>query len=276
MGERTTEIFVNTGDQNNPFQRLGGGFIEVGCMSGASVALMPLRAGDAIVWVDDTGVVRAAEGFAGVRISTHAVERDIAAQTDKRKLVGFAYAARGHSFYALSGDNFTWVYDAITGLWHERKTHGMNKWCVNAVEAFNDQLVAGDCQDGVLRLIDADAHDEAGKHLAMTVRVPVHAWPDPIVINKLYVDTMPGQGLNSSDPHNSNPLLAMKVSRDGGHSFGNERTAAMGKLGEYTKRAKFNRLGRSLEDGFVIDLTMSAAVVRAITGLAGDVERLEA
>jgi len=53
-----------------------------------------------------------------------------------------------------------------------------------------------------------------------------------------------GVGLDA-EVQGSNPQLMLRVSNDGGHSFGNERWVSMGRIGEYKNRAVFRRLGRS-------------------------------
>ena len=267
LGKKTTELWDSVGDSNNPFQRSAGGFLEYGCAAPASVASL----GNNIVFVDDTGRVTVSNGAgAQQRISTHAVERAIDALTDKTTIEGFVYSRRGHEFYVLSAATFTWIYDLTTGQWHERQSFGQTRWRAAYHAEFNGKHIVGDFEDGVLYQIDPDTYDESGDHLVMTVRVPIHAWPKPVKLNFLRFDMIPGVGLNSTDLHDSDPKLMIRLSQNGGKSWGNERTASIGLIGQYGAETKFSGLGWSNEDGFLVEASVSATVIRAFTGMSGE------
>lgn len=269
LGKETTELWESVGDSNDPFQRAPGGFLEFGCAAPASVVSL----GEHIAFVDDHSTVVIANGAGATqRISTHAVERAIDAVTDKATIEGFVTHRRGHEFYVLSAATFTWVYDLTTGLWHERVSVGETRWRAAYHAYFAGKTIVGDFEQGKLYEIDPDTYTDAGENLIMTMRVPVHAWPRPIALNNLRIDMIPGVGLNDDDLHLSDPQLMVRVSRNGGRSWDNERSAAIGKIGQYGAETKFSKLGWSNEDGLVIDASVSAAVIRAFTGMSGELE----
>jgi hypothetical protein len=61
-------------------------------------------------------------------------------------------------------------------------------------------------------------------------------------------------------------VLSMRQSFNNGTSWSSARTAAIGGSGSETTRVKFNRLGQSKEDGRVLELALSNAVIEAGTG----------
>jgi hypothetical protein len=61
-------------------------------------------------------------------------------------------------------------------------------------------------------------------------------------INQLEITTESGVG-NTVDP-SSDPLITMSISIDGGQTFGNELSRALGKVGEYGQRQIWPKLGR--------------------------------
>jgi hypothetical protein len=69
------------------------------------------------------------------------------------------------------------------------------------------------------------------------------------------------------------PVVMLKTTRDGGHTWQPEVTASLGKLGEYGKRVVFRQLGAGPLTG--MELTISDAVKVAIGGAYARVERLE-
>lgn len=60
--------------------------------------------------------------------------------------------------------------------------------------------------------------------------------------------------------------ITLRHSKDGGRTFTAGRSKSIGSSGEWDKRVKWNRLGQSDEDGFVIELAITNAVMEAGTG----------
>jgi len=65
-------------------------------------------------------VVRRANGYTPVRVSTFAIENELQSYPTISDAVGFGYQYKGHDFYRLSfpAADKTWEYDASNGLWH--------------------------------------------------------------------------------------------------------------------------------------------------------------
>ena len=269
LGHKTIELWFNDG--STPFARVPGGFHEMGCASGASAA----KSTRGVICVSNKGgVIRLNEAGGIEEISTDPVERSIARVSDKTTIEGFVDFRQGREFYHLSGPTFTWVCDLQNNLWYERESVGEDRWRGAQYMNFAEKRIVGDFESGLLYELDADTYDEAGNNMIVTVRFPVHAWPEPLSLKTLDVDMIPGVGLNSSDLHLSDPQLMMRVSKNGGMSWGTEATRSIGKIGQHTKTASFNKndFGESLSDGYVVELRVSAAVARAFTGVSGEPE----
>lgn len=271
MGPKTIEAWRNVGTSPFPFQRVT--VIQRGLLSAPSVANFE----ESLVFVASDGTVRRLDGYATTRISDHAIERAIADEPDKASISGEAWQKDGHSFYACSGTNFTWVFDGTTGLWHERRSYGDTRWRCSQYVKFNDQHLFGDFTQPKIYIADRSYNDEAGSPLVMTVQPPaVNAYPHPIKINRVYVRMVAGEGLNSTDDAVADPQVMLEVSGDGGVTFGGMRSGSTGRMGERLARVTFNRLGYFNEGGAVLRFTSSAAVKRAFIGLAINLEKLNA
>lgn len=140
------EIWVNVGQPGFTFQRLQGAFVEAGTCAIFSVA----KAGDFFLWLSRTtqgsGIVMMAGGSgSGLRrMSTHAIEYQIAQYPTIADAIAFAYQQEGHVFYVLTfptGDA-TWVLDLTTTekigypVWHQRAAFGngvFSRWWANAL-----------------------------------------------------------------------------------------------------------------------------------------------
>ncbi len=279
FGPQSIEFWTNTGAEGFPFERVQT--TNIGCYYAGSVCeatyIQGQQSMDTIIWAatDAQGAyagVMVLSGYSGSKISTHAVDRSIRDETDKETIRSFTWSAGGHTYYAIVGSTFSWVYDTATAMWHERQSYGLDRWRVAACMTFAGMNILGDYESGNLYEIDHEVHTEADEPLVMTVIPPaVHTWPSPMRISALYVDTIPGVGLNSTTESIANPMIMLDQSNDNGKTWElAQRTKSLGRIGKYKTRVKFTRLGQSKEDGRVFKLSCSAAVARAITGLAVD------
>lgn len=271
FGKKTIEFWRNTGEETFPLSRYE--VIDVGLLATTSVAVVE----QTLAFVAHDGTVRILQGYQAQRISTHAVERSIADDPNPSMIDAVAWEDRGHSFYAVSGTNFSWVYDVTTGLWHERQSYGLDRWKCSSYARFAGRHIFGHYQDARLYELRTDAKTEAGDPLVWQVIPPaINTWPYGLRLDAVHVDTLPGQGLNVTDIENADPKIMIATSRDGGVTFGGETMVETGVQGDRQKRVVVRRLGAFGEDGAVLKLSGSAAVASALTGLAVQITRLRA
>lgn len=273
FGGESIEFHAITDDAEAPYQAVSGTTLYgMGLMCRHSVRDL----NDVPFFVASDGTVRMMAGYAPERVSTHDVERAIDSVTDKDSIVATAYPSLGNQFYQISCPQWTWTYNALTQTWVERISYGLNRWRGEHFMKFGESRVVGGYNAGVVYRMDPDLFDEAGDHLVMTLRTPpTHKYPNHISVDRLFVDAIPGVGLNSSDEALSNPEIMMRASVDSGKTWSNEMTAPVGKIGAFATRVVFDCLGQAEEDGMIFEVSMSAAVVRGITGMAADLEVLE-
>lgn len=277
FGETTTEIWFNSGNAAFPIERNNGAFIEHGCAACFSVAKLD----NTVFWLssDDRGqgIVYRAAGYQPQRISTHAIEFAIGRLSRVDDAVAFTYQQEGHSFYVLNfptGD-LTLVYDVATGLWHERAWRDSNgllhRHRAQCQMAFAGLMLVGDWETGKLYRLDLDTYTDDGAAIARVRAAPHIAGPDykRVHYNALQIDMEAGVGLTIGQ--GSDPQAMLQWSDDGGHTWGNEHWAPIGKLGEYRRRVRWRRLGQSRDR--VFRLTITDPVKVAIVGASVDVER---
>jgi hypothetical protein len=239
IGKVTTEIYTPSTDADSPFIPLGGTFINKGCAARDSVASFD----NTTVWIgEDWNVYRLGGGYAVTVVSTPAVVRAIKAVADKTTIKAYVDADEGHLFYVLTSDAFTLVFDAATQLWHERKSKDRPDWRAwPYVAAFGKRLV-GDKASGTIHELSATTFTEDGVVIRCELTLP--DVPGILIHNLLEIDVATGVGLNvASDGIAYDPKVMLTWSDDGGYTWSNERTVSLGKIGEYSKRARFTRLG---------------------------------
>lgn len=273
FGADSIEFWRDTGD-TFPFGRVTAK--RIGCLSAGSVT----RVAQTLAWVatdeSDNIYVAVMNGYDAQRISTHAVERAIRDDADRESITATSWGEDGHTFLALSGSNWTWVYDKATGLWHERQSYGSNKWRCNNVVAFANKLIACDASEGKLYEMHRDYYDEAGNPLIVTIVTPTHhVFPDRLDIDKVHIRAVMGQGATPGDDATTDPQLMIRVSRDGGSTWGPQRFLSMGVDGERNLRIIARRWGRPFDDqGATFQLSASAAVARGFLDAAMDANRV--
>lgn len=254
------EIFTNTGNPDFPFERVQSGYIEQGCAAAFSVA----KTGGAVLWLsrDESGqgMVMASSGPSPQRISTHAIEYAISTYADISSARAYTYQNEGHSFYVLNFDEASWVYDLTTKLWHERaylnngtlerhrgQTHGF-------LPGLGIHLV-GDYQSGKIYQLKENVNTDDGAAVKRLRSAPhVSNELKRIFYGLLQIDLETGIGLDGS-VQGSDPQIMMRFSDDGGHTWSNEKQAAIGKLGNYKTRAIWRRLGQSRDRIFEVSVT---------------------
>lgn len=122
FGPKAIQPYQDTGDFPFPFDVIGGTYVENGIAAPFSVAKMD----NSVFWLGSdergNGMVWRANGFTPQRISNHAIEFALQSYSRIDDAIAYSYQDQGHSFYVLSFPTAdkTWVYDAATGMWHER------------------------------------------------------------------------------------------------------------------------------------------------------------
>jgi len=270
FGAGSTEWWRNTGGDGFPFSRVQT--MTLGCLSAASVAAV----GQTLVWVASDGTVRLMQGYDGKVISSAPLQRLIEAEPDKSAIEATAWSQNGVWFYAVSGAAWSWIYNLSTGLWHERRSYGSQRWLASQVINFADMVIVGG-DDGELYVMRDTADDEAGEPLVCEIDTPVaHGWPHGLTINALHLDVLTGRGLVPGDASEDTlePHLMVSVSRDGGSSWGTERQLSLGTRGNRTKRVSSYRWGEFKGAGAVFRISASAAVARGFFAAAIEAEKL--
>lgn len=261
FGNRSVEVWYNSGASDFPFERIQGAFIEQGCAAEFS----PVQLDNSVFWLGSDergqGIVWRANGYTPVRVSTHAIETAINDYDTISDAIGYSYQQEGHSFYVLTfpSGNATWVFDVATGLWHERaymvpRTGQLIRHRSNCHEFFNGEHIVGDYENGNLYALDLSTYDDNGdaqKWLRAWRALPTGANNlNRTFHHSLQLDCQTGVGLDGeNDPNDpdyvqgSDPQVILRWSDDGGHRWSNEHWRSMGKIGETGRRVIWRRLG---------------------------------
>lgn len=264
FGDKWTGVYRNAGTSPFPFEREVQ--IERGLVGTYAIAGWEPGWDHELIWAADDATVRRLNGYTPERISNPDVERDIAAclrSGNGSLLEATVHIDNGHSFWTLTyPSNWTWQFDQTTGSWIQRESYNRSDWRGTATINALDEWIIGDRTTGKLFVVDPEYYKEGSDALVMTLRSgPTAAFPRGIQIPEAHFDFTAGTGVASGDnPIQTDPVVSIRWSLDGGGSFGSYVNRAMGAEGETGWRVRVNRVGISNGKGAAFELRVSDPV----------------
>ena len=242
-GEKTVEIWWNSGASGFPFERIPNGALEVGCSAGRSLA----KADNGVFWLDDERIVRRLVDLTPTRISQHGVEEAINGYSVISDAQGFTFTELGHIFYVLDfpTEGRTWVYDATTQEWHERASNGQTGWRVDKYARVYGRHFVTDRSTARIGILEAGTNSEWGDPLTST-------WTYKAIFDdgrridhsRLEIIARRGQGGTTA------PKVTLEKSDDGGLTWETLPTRNLGAIGNYKARARWFQLGSSFDRSY--------------------------
>ena len=284
FGVRTTEVYFNSAASPFAFARIGGAVLEdVGAINGTVASV-----DQSIYWLADDGIVYRATGVQPTAISDHGVEFRIRDRTGPR---AWTYKDEGHAFYVLGFDTGNAeVYDAKTGLWHERSSFAAGRWRGDSYASVYGKHLVGDYQLGIVYEMSLENYTDGANALQrQAVSFPIGDGVNDIEIPAIQVVFEHGVGITGPpateffteqmldesgqpildenglplllelsklvSPQGVDPQVVMQFSKNGGKTWSNERWAGIGKIGKYMKRAVWRRFGMAKLRNFRLTYT---------------------
>jgi hypothetical protein len=246
FGSKSYEVHGNTGNLTDTWLVIGGANGEIGCASKKSV----VKHGGQIYWLgaskEGHAKIYRSNGYGYEEISTF---REVSVISDLGTIddaIGMTYQYKGHAFYALTFQNgdITIVYDITTGLWHEETwrnplTSLQERNLLICHAFFNNENYFGDRRNG--KIYKLAGYSDEGQPVVCEIQFPHFEDKKQVIFwNWIEIDCEMGVG-----DYVTEPLVQMCYSDDGGNTWSNWTNGSMGLTGQYSRRVKFNRLGRS-------------------------------
>lgn len=266
MGTRKTEVWTGTDSATVPFIQRQGMVFEYGVIGSRARA----QIGGAAYWVAHDHTIRRWAGGIAEEISQDWLVRQIESLSlaNKALVRVTAHNWRGHQFVKifLPGKG-SYFFNAKVGTWHRRRDLGdelMKEWSFDYfVEAFGNSYVQK-LTNGRLYRLDAmvQTEDAISVRRVATFLIPVR---DLTPVRNVVIEGQSGIGASTGNETNDNPMAMLRVSYDG-HTFGDELTAEIGRIGAYRWRPVFGPQGTFLPPVAKLELAYSAAVPWTIYG----------
>lgn len=264
FGEYTTEFWDNVGGSGFPYARSIGSDLEYGLAARWSVAkfsgsyafLGQNREGEVAVF--------ALDGYGIRKLSNPEFDFIINGYSAPLSATGFGYMLGGHPMYQLNfpADNKSWLYDDMTGYWTELTFKGNQRHRAELGVDFLNTTIVSDYENGTLYKLEADTLTDDGEAIHMVLRGR-HIYIDKAMFGIDRIELGFGSGAGSVNGQGENPVAGLRLSKDGGHSWGTQVFSGLGKIGEYTYRCIWRRLGRGRD--IVPEVTITDPIKRVLT-----------
>ena len=161
----------------------------------------------------------------------------------------FPYASGEHSFvvFQLGTLGETWCHDLTTGDWHQRTSRDRKsglevQWRAYGMAYWRQKMYAF-TNDGLMCRFEGFTEEYADGYSLPVIR---HRQTEvivsdnrPFVIEEIAIECNVG----CNDDYKLDPSVLLEISKDGGNTYGNVRTAKFGKVGQYGHRVRFHSLG---------------------------------
>lgn len=254
FGEKTIEPWGNMGALDFPYSRIGAGAIEWGLAARWSLCkfmdslifLRKNRLGQVQVCLHASG---SAQG-----VSTPEMDTVFGQYTSVKDAVAFSYMLGGHPFYQITfpSANATWLFDGHSRSWSKLSSGG-GRHRANLYAQMNEKNFVTDYENGKIYQLKEGVYTDAGETIVREFVSRHLGSGDFSSLSSLWLEMEAGVGDQVGQGYD--PQIMMSVSRDGGHTYGPEQWRSFGKVGEYTRRAKWNRVGRARDWTFKFRIT---------------------
>ena len=260
FGQKVIEFWGVTGAQDFPFGNIQGSALEYGLAARFSVT----RFGQGAMFLARTnaGEVRVMylQGYQVQDVTGVELASVINSYSGVTAATAFYYEQDGHPFYELNIGGFTWLYDGSTKCWSELKTFGSTRHLAEIQSQYLNRNVVSHYSTGDIYFLDKNVYTDNGAPIEREL-VSRHIFDEmrDVFIHELQIDMETGTGLSTGQ--GSDPQIMLTISKDGGHTWSNDRWKPFGKIGAYLTKVIWRQCGTSYDNVFKVRVTDPVKVV---------------
>lgn len=275
FGNKTTEIWYDAGGATFPFARYPGTFIQQGVAAVWSIA----TANENVFWLGQgpqgTCMAYMGANFQANPIATPAIVNEWQTYNTVEDATGFCYQLGSHIFYVLifpSADK-TWVYDLTTKQWHEwnwmDNQGALHRARINTYCFANGLHLVGDWQNGNVYSLDPQTYTDNGQPILRLRSFPHTVESEDnarMFFHEFTAAVEVGYGVPYSQEGTGTvePVMNLRYSNDGGHTWGNKVMRGIGFYGNFLRNVQWRRLGYGRDR--VWELSWSVAQRTSLNG----------
>ena len=201
--------------------------------------------------VNESPAIWAVSGNDPIKISNTAIDSTLQRFSNEEieQAFAFTYAQAGAYFIGFNFPTLTLFYDTVSQRWHQRTSTVTNaegfssviRWRPNSIFKAYNRIFVTDSQDGRVGILDLDIYEEYGNNISRIFStIPLSNESEALTMPEIEITMLQGVG-----SFNDDPKIRMSYSDNGGRTFSNELWRDIGKVGEYSQRAIWYRIGRT-------------------------------
>lgn len=272
MGDRSIEVWVDVATSPFPFQRQTA--LDVGLFSTHAVAGGSAEWERGVFFVASDYTVRHMEGLVPKIISNDDVSFDIyKCRHEPEALFTQVYTFEQQAVFSITcmhseHESWTWEYNTSTGAWHRRDSYGLASWRGTSAVFYEGRWSCQDLMYGRIFEIMQEVFEEDDERLRYRCESgPIKAFPASIRLPAIEIDCTVGLGKTRvPSPFETQPVVMISWSHDGGATWSRPVARSMGEVGRYSQKVQVNNLGRSTHHGTRIRVDIVDPVPATIVG----------
>jgi hypothetical protein len=288
IGSMTAEPWFNAGDPIFPFEEVFGQFVPHGTIAPYSICATDVNGFYLSQDKDGRAIFLMIDGYAAKRVSTYALETEWMTYPIRSDAICNTYQQGGHTFVGVHfpSADISWYYDLATEQWHRRVWLDNNGTLHRDRVAFTafayDTNVGMDWATGQIYALDENTFTDNGQPIIYRRSFPhIVNEMKQITVTDFTVDMQTGTLSGSSESTQTlspfsngfsngfgpltnvdGPQIGLRVSKDGGATFGNYRLKSMVSAGHDRSVLRWRGLGNGRD--WVFEVSWSAPM---LTGL---------
>ena len=263
--EDIIEVYYDSARPGYIFDRKEGVFIQKGCAAKHSVSSLDGN----FYFLGNDRIIYQTIGYQLSPISTFPISQEIETYSTISDAYSFTYTIGGHKFYTITfpTEGKTWEYNISTGLWHERVSlnaaQETDQWRATAHAYFAGKNLVGDFETGVIYEMNPDVYTENGATiLRKTTTTTQFSNYSRATLDRLVL--MMDTGVGIATGQGSDPQIMLRVSIDGGRTWGSEEWQPVGASGDFLTEVFWLNLGYGRTA--IFEITYSEPTKFAIMG----------
>ena len=250
FGHTVLEMWQFTGNALFPYQRNSTFNVDYGCLNASSIAALDFN----IVWLssnEQSGATVMRISGAGSReesISTDGIDFKLANITDPTNCTGFLMRQDGHLLYQFTfpTDNLSYVYDFDTKLFFNVSDENQNYHIARNVVFYNNDYYFASLNDTNLYSFGTQYSNlqYSATEIYQMPRIRICP-PLRLPSQRMFICKSIGFTIENGQPNDDNTeCIDLRLSRDGGDSFGSAIRYYMNATGNRKSRLIFQSLGQ--------------------------------
>lgn len=223
------------------------------------------KADNALFWLGDDRVVYRT-GNVPERVSTHGIEDKLRQCAGIASCTAWTATVDGHALYVLNIAGIgSFALDIQTGGWSEWQSYGKTVFRGRCSASVDGSVYVGDDTAATIWKLTPGAFLDGADSITFeaTAFYPTNARFERC--NRLTLLSSKGVGLTTGQ--GSDPVVEMRFSDDLGKTWCDWRQGSLGKIGEYSRRVSWQRLGPMRVPGRLFQVRCTDPVLFTASGL---------